>query len=415
MSWWNSFIVPREINTHLRDSRHANTLFTQYGHLFSPKVKFLYHVVFEPAADVSFNSNTREYNKQIGVLVKSADLPAYRADIQNKQQYNRKKNLQTRIDYQDIRIVLHDDNLGATRAMLEEYYRFYFQDGNHVLGGTFFTPDGSFGPRDKYSSITPNYGLNNFLDGPFFSSIKIYQLSLQNWYSYTLVNPLLSGWEHGSVDSSSGSEMNENSITIAYESVLYDNGTVGEDGEPKNFTDAETGYDNTFSPLSSAVNNKSSDFVLPTIGKIVEDIFDFNLPFGTNDAPGLDVFGRITSQQLSQTPTFPSTTNTIPGYLIPVRDTQSNNLPDAILKVDRVSGDPETTYNLLTDNPTAYNSFLAKLLNTGYVEGLDYEAYLRLSPSEQSIILTDIQAQALSGDYKIFTFMKAALEIQNAI
>lgn len=414
MSWWKSFILPREINTHLRDARHANQLFTQYGHMFSPKVKFLYHVVFEPAPDVSFNSNTREYNKQIGVLVKSADLPAYRADIQNKQQYNRKKNLQTRIDYQDIRIVLHDDNLGATRSMLEEYYRFYFQDGNHVLGGTFFTPDGSFGPRDKYSSITPNYGLNNFIDGPFFSTIKIYQLGLQNWYSYTLVNPLLSGWEHGSVDSS-GSEINENSITIAYESVLYDNGTIGEDGEPKHFTDAETGYDNTFSPLQSRLSNKTEDFLLPTLGKIVEDIFDFKIPFGTNDAPGTEFFNNLTSRQIQQTPNFSSTSNTIPGYLIPVRDTQNNQLPDAILKVDRVSGDPETTYRALIENPVAFNSFLAKLLNTGYIEGLNFQSYLLLSPSEQSIILSDIQAQAVSGDYKIFTFMKAALEIQNAI
>lgn len=412
MAWWNSFIAPREINTHLRDARHANNLFTQYGHLFSPKVKFLYHVVFEPANDVSFSTNTRQFNKQIGVLVKSADLPAYRADIQNKQQYNRKKNLQTRIDYQDIRVVLHDDNLGVTRAMLEEYYRFYFQDGNHKLSSSFSTPDGSFGARDKYSSITPNYGLNNFYDGPFFNNIKIYQLGLQNWYSYTLVNPLLSGWEHGSVDSSTGAEMNENSITIAYEGVLYDNGIIGEDGEPKNFADSETGYDNTFSPLNSNVNAKSSDFVLPTLGKIAEEIFDFNLPFGSNE----DGLSDLTTSLLRATTSAPSSTNnTIPGYTIPIRDTQTKQTPDSVLTFDRVSGDPESTYNRLLDNPVAFNSFLAKLLNTGYIDGLSYEEYILLSPDEQSSILSDIQQDVLSGDYKLFTFMKAALDSTNAI
>ena len=32
---------------------------------------------------------------------------------------------------------------------------------------------------------------------PFFEYIKIYQLAKQSWASYTLVNPLLSAWQHG--------------------------------------------------------------------------------------------------------------------------------------------------------------------------------------------------------------------------
>ena len=172
MNWFNSYLGNRDFNTHLRDARHAHNLFTEYGHVFSPKTKFLYHVVFEVTDDVSNFSNFRQFQKQIGVLVKTADLPGFRADIQNKQQYNRKKNMQTRLDYQDVNLVLHDDNLGATRAMLEEYYRFYFQDGNHSISSSTTTTDGSFAPRDKYAARTPNYGLNNVYEKPFFKSIK---------------------------------------------------------------------------------------------------------------------------------------------------------------------------------------------------------------------------------------------------
>jgi len=406
MSWWSSLIKSRDINTHLRDARHAHNLFTQYGHLFSPKTKFLYHVVFEPTDEVSFSSNTRLFNKQIGVLVKSADLPGFRSSIENKQQYNRKKNMQTRVDYQDVRIVLHDDNLGATRAMLEEYYRFYFQDGNHSVSTSTSTTDGSFDPRDKYAARTPNYGLNNFYKNPFFANIKIYQLSLQNWFSYTLINPLLSAWDHGGVESADGSGLNENTITVAYESVLYDNGIVGEFGEPAGFTDPETGYDNTLSPQTTDVK-ANENFIVPILNKITDSLFGFQLPIVSNN---IRPEAETTSRQLQQTSTFPRTNSTIPGYFLPTRDTLNTGVPDVFLKPGTVKGDPETTLQRLKSNPTAFNSFLAKVFNTGTIEGISYEDFLLLPAEQQTTILSNLDNNILNGDYKLFTFMKAALE-----
>ena len=164
------------LDVHLRDARHAHQLYSEYSHAFAPKQKFLYHVVFQLHPAVSIGSyNSAKFQKEIGVLVKSADLPSFRATIENKQQYNRKKNAQTRIDYQDVRINLHDDNVGATRSMLEEYYRWYYADGSKELTGM----DKAYGPRDKFDSKVPSYGLNvkNGQLVPFFQSIKIYQLS----------------------------------------------------------------------------------------------------------------------------------------------------------------------------------------------------------------------------------------------
>lgn len=408
MNWFNSYLGNRDFNTHLRDARHAHNLFTEYGHIFSPKTKFLYHVVFEVTDDVSNFSNFRQFQKQIGVLVKTADLPGFRADIQNKQQYNRKKNMQTRLDYQDVNLVLHDDNLGATRAMLEEYYRFYFQDGNHSISSSTTTTDGSFAPRDKYAARTPNYGLNNFYEKPFFKSIKIYQLSLQNWFSYTLVNPLLSAWNHGGVDSTDGSSFNENTISIAYESVLYDNGLIGENSEPTNFTDPETGYDNEFSPLTSGATNTQVNIITPILNKLTESIFGIKNPVVSTVVSGIAA-DFLTSKIFNTTSKQPRTSSTIPGYFTPLRDTQNDFVPDVQLGASARTGDPESTWNRLQANPSAFNSFLAKTLNTGLVEGLDYSAYLRLSPEQKTIILSDIESLVLGGDFKLFNFMKSAL------
>jgi len=409
MNWFNNYLK-QDLNTHLRDAQHAHQLFTDYGHIFAPKTKFLYHVVFEVTDDVSYSSNMKQFQKQIGVLVKSADLPGFRADIQNKQQYNRKKNMQTRIDYQDVNLVLHDDNLGSTRAMLEEYYRFYFQDGNHSLSSSTSTTDGSFAPRDKYSPRTPNYGLNNFYEKPFFSTIKIYQLSLQNWFSYTLVNPLLSAWNHGGVDSSDGSSFNENTISIAYESVMYDNGLIGENSEPTNFTDPETMYDNTFSPLgskTSSVPNVIDNFLGPVLNNVI-DSFGIKSPI-VNSFAKAAAGNILTNTILRNTNTTPRTSSTIPGYFTPVRDQQNSFIPDVRLPASKKTGDPESTWNRLVDNPAAFNSFLAKVLNTGFVEGLDLTGYNRLTAEQKNIILSDIQSLAFAGDFKLFNFMKSAL------
>ena len=409
MSFFNNYLDNQNLNTHLRDAQHAHNLFNEYGHIFAPKTKFLYHVVFEVTDDVSIGSNMKQFQKQIGVLVKSADLPGFRADIQNKQQYNRKKNMQTRLDYQDVNLVLHDDNLGATRAMLEEYYRFYFQDGNHSLSSSTSTTDGSFAPRDKYSPRTPNYGLNNFYDKPFFSTIKIYQLSLQNWFSYTLVNPLLSSWNHGGVDSADGNSFNENSISIAYESVMYDNGIIGENSEPTNFTDPETMYDNTFSPLSTSGGTANiSDLILTPVLQKITDILPFKSPLVKSVVAGV-ASDFLTSTIFKNTATRPKSSSTIPGYFTPVRDQQNNFVPDVKLPASRRTGDPESTWNRLNDNPAAFNSFLAKVLNTGFVEDLDFQGYNQLSPDQKNIILSDIQSAIFAGDFKLFNFMKSAL------
>jgi len=126
--------------------------------------------------------------------------------------------------------------------MLEEYYRYYFRDGNNNPS------TGSYRPRDKYSTVVPKYGLDNGAQVPFFEYIKIYQLARRNWFSYTLINPLISQWGHDTLDSSDGAGMMENSIVLAYEGVLYDHGKI-DGSEPAGFTSEETRYDNVPSPL----------------------------------------------------------------------------------------------------------------------------------------------------------------------
>jgi len=258
---------------HLRDYQHAKNLYYEYGMAFAPKTKFLYHCLFEPSPEVgnSASANSFAFQKQIGVLVKTADLPSFRVSVDNKKQYNRIKQFQTRIDYNDINITFHDDNTGVTRALFEEYYKFYWIDGRHSVQKNALV-SGPYATRDKYSTAVPKYGLNNKNNGPFFSSITLYQLSRRQWFAYTLVNPLITQWNHGSVDASDGAGMNENTMSIAYEAVLYTNGQIGENSQPVAFADPDTGYDQHESILINQQNNESASSPISRGPKLLDPV-----------------------------------------------------------------------------------------------------------------------------------------------
>ena len=383
------------IDVHLRDARHAHQLFGEYGHAFAPKTKFLYHVVFQPhpAVGDATLKNTIKFQKEIGVLAKSLDLPSFRASIENKQQYNRKKNIQTRVDYQDINITLHDDNIGATRSMLEEYYKWYYADGrqNNIHA--------AYNPRDKFYENVPSYGLTTqgpvSMQVPFFEYIKIYQLAKQSWASYTLVNPLLSAWKHGDLAYGEGAGTMENQITVAYESVLYYSGDIGRDGEPNTFTSQETLYDNVPSPLGYAPGSISkSNFLTP---KLLDQ--DSNVPKG--------LIANASNSASSQS-TNPITANSSGGSLeqIVIPTTPSTNTNTNTTTTTTTSSQFNSTREIadgLANNPSALNSYVAKSLNTGAIPGTTLESYNALDASgKQEIKQTLVNKIARGGKAALF-------------
>ena len=74
-------------------------------------------------------------------------------------------------------------------------------------------------------------------------------MARRRFLSYTLINPKIKNWDHGNMDYSLGNEVNEHSMTIEYESVIYGSGTVGFN-KPAGF--ANLHYDVSPSPLSVA-------------------------------------------------------------------------------------------------------------------------------------------------------------------
>ena len=235
------------------DFRHASRLFADDSFRLAPKSKFNFHVVFtiDTRALKSLNFDYRHRN-EINMLVKKCELPKFTIDTEVLNQYNRKKVVQNKVNYSPINISFHDDRLGVTRQLWENYFAYYYADSTVAKRAGSYNRTAMAGS----SFIKTPYGFDNNSSVPFFQKITIYQMANKQYASYTLINPVITAWTHDSLDYGS-SVPAEQSMTVAYESVAYDTGYVSQ-GNPPGF--AVDHYDTLPSPLKLAGGTSSQLF-----------------------------------------------------------------------------------------------------------------------------------------------------------
>lgn len=236
----------------LRDYAHASKTFRSFGYELKPKFKFLFHVVF--------NINTAEIPALKGVLgnvdinelslvVKTAELPKYTVTTETLNQYNRKRIVQTKINYDPVTITFHDDGGDLVRNMWYNYYSYYYKDPSQQYG----VPNATNGSLGALANRTTGFGYNSrdiyandrlvndwgyigesITDGtssasgkpPFFKDIRIYGFDPGHMYSeYVLINPLITNWSHDTYDYSQGNGLMQHTMNIAYETVKYYQGS----------------------------------------------------------------------------------------------------------------------------------------------------------------------------------------------
>jgi hypothetical protein len=229
----------------MSDWRHGRRLFIDDTFRLAPRQKFLFYVNFE--IDSTSARSTKfldRHSREVGLLVKTADMPKYTFDTITKNQYNRKRILYKMINYDSLNLTFHDDSAGVVNAMWSLYYGYYIQDRHNPLVA--YNTDTYKPAGEKINNF--RYGMDSQIRAPFFKTINLYTMSRRRFLGYTLINPRIKSWQHGQGDYSVSDPM-ENQMTIEHEGVIYSGGTV-KVGSPKGF--ATLHYDTTPSPLSIA-------------------------------------------------------------------------------------------------------------------------------------------------------------------
>lgn len=248
----------------LGDYAHASALYVRNNLRLAPKVKFLYHVVFDVNRNALLELGLYDQLKQteFNLLVESASLPSYSFDTSTLNMYNRKKIVQTKVNYDPVEIVFHDDNAGLTTLLWEAYFRWYYQDPNYAYLDADGNPSTGV-PSAYYNDTVKHYRSSGFQEykhgldrvrqnnSPFFNSITINQLHSANndshYTSIKLINPMITRFMHDRVDQTATDFM-KNTMTLEYEAVSYGRGITGTD-RPAGFADPAH-YDVTPSSLT---------------------------------------------------------------------------------------------------------------------------------------------------------------------
>ena len=261
--------------------QHATRLFVDDTFRLAPRTKFLFYVRFElDKSAMRAPAFTDRHADEVGLLVKATDLPKYTFDSVVKNQYNRKKIIYKQINYDPVTIQLHDDSAGIVNALWAIYYGYYIADRN--LPDSAFKHDLALRGRDATKFHDFRYGLDNTITTPLFKSISIYTMSRSRFLGYTLINPKIKAWNHGSVDYSAGDTLSS-AMTVEYEAVKYSAGNVTY-GQPKGF--ATLHYDNVPSPLSVAGGGTSTLLGPGGVLDGLESIFGDLANGSTFDSPG---------------------------------------------------------------------------------------------------------------------------------
>ena len=203
-------------------------------------------------------------------------------------QYNRKRLVQTKINYNPSQIVFNDDNSDLIRNLWYQYYQYYYSDPSYKYGnvpnqsgalgvlssplpiiGTGYNTNDAYSPNRQwehwglsgqgYSNPTLNSLATSLLTGPasgqepFFNDITIYGLSQKTFAQYTMINPLITSWQHDTYDYSQGNQVMTHIMTIKYEAVKYYSGNIGGDTPSETVTGFAdpAHYDTTKSPIAT--------------------------------------------------------------------------------------------------------------------------------------------------------------------
>ena len=229
----------------VRDFQHANKIFVSDAYALAPKYAYLFHVAFDINSALSRLPTTEKI--QMGQLVKSVSLPKYLIDTKTLNAYNRPNIVQNKIKYQDVTITFHDDSADVIRDFWYDYMSHYYRDSDYSQ--SMYKQNTKYNERqtENWGYLPAKYGSHGAVER-ILDSIRIYSLHQKRFTEYVLVNPTITSFNHGQHDYSQTTGLLENTMTVTYETVLYNYGTVKIGSNPANF--ATLNYDRAPSPLT---------------------------------------------------------------------------------------------------------------------------------------------------------------------
>lgn len=179
-----------------------------------PKPRFLFYVNFVSRfLDPQFLQFT-------GFFIKTVDRIQMTYDVQELNQYNRKRLVQTKVNYGPLNFSMYDVVDNYALKLIEAYNRFYFGDFTDKNNNSW-----NYDLVTNNFEFTNNWGLKadqTSNDSYFFDRIEIYEIYDQTFTQINFINPKITSvdFQAGDVESSEGQTV---SMSCKYEGIVVEN------------------------------------------------------------------------------------------------------------------------------------------------------------------------------------------------
>jgi len=203
----------------VRDFRNASQLVPGVN---PPRQKFEGYVNFILNRDIFDKfKDTHNFRKEISSLIRTADLPSVVFQTETKNQYNKKKIVNTGVTYNPVGITVFDTVGNEWLTTLMKYFSYHFMDPRNLqkgddrdIAGHRGREGGLVNMKDGFDSNATGYNLN--ASAQFFERIDYVLYHGRKGVQYSIFNPVMTNFKPGGIDYSS-SEVQEFSMEFEYE------------------------------------------------------------------------------------------------------------------------------------------------------------------------------------------------------
>lgn len=197
---------------YLKDSAYASKFFGGQSMLFQPKRKFLFAAGFLANMESGMMRDVQQ--QEMAFLVKRVETPKFTFDVDTLNQYNKKRVVQKKINYDPISITFHDDVSNTIFKLASNYIRYYYGDSYQIDYN-----DWNLDTVD-YLRKQGLWGLMPKDQKYFFKALWIAWVNSGRVTYMAFPNPLITDIGFDSLDYSDNGT-SEITFTFAYEGVIF--------------------------------------------------------------------------------------------------------------------------------------------------------------------------------------------------
>ncbi len=215
----------------LRSKPYASTFFGANGDISTglgglPRYKFMYYARFVPSAEaLNLYNNLKDlgrWENGISFKIRTIDKPNVDLNIQQLNQYNRKRYAYTKVEYKPVKVKIYDTSNDIPLELWRRYFTYYFGDSREK-GQNISQSSSNYNQQPVTGSYSYDTGwgfspISERLN--FFDRIELYAIFGRRYTQINYINPKISDINWGTYESDS-SDLADLDMTLNYEALEY--------------------------------------------------------------------------------------------------------------------------------------------------------------------------------------------------